>query len=626
LPAGAPVKTKTSLRWVGLLLLLLGGGLAAWWLPRGDHATAPAVATEATRAKATAAVPPAPAAQPHRARALDAASTPDRDVIDGRVLDGVTHEGVANAELTFLGEAGASTFQTSSDGTFVLTPSGGSFVLSAITAAGYLPYTPEVGHSGVRVTLARGQGIHGVTLLLYPAVDYQGLVVDARGAPVVGARVRWLGSPTGDAALESLATEWKTGAGGRFTFQAADDAMLEARAGEASGWGHVDRGVRVLKALRIQLGHIPPRDATITGHVRDTRGAPIEGAVVRGSPSTRWGNVATVAATTGPDGAFTLPDVDHASYDLSAEAGDHVRGVRENVLGGSHNVELTLDTGLPIAGQVVDGRGAPIPMYTLVARRRAGAARVAVATQSVIDPQGRFAIRVPRGDYDLLASARDHARGTLTQAAAGATDVRIVLGSGAILRGKVIASDDHAPIGNASIVCSWLPRPDFMSGGAPAGVLPADPGTVTRPDGTFELTGISAGPLAIRIRAEGYYGKLEGAMTATDGAVLGPITIELTRVDTDDQTGIELVGIGLDLYPDGDALRVTRVLTGSGAFDAGIGFGDRVIAIDGVPVASLGLEGTLARIHGAAGTTITLTVRRNGQDVPLVVERRSLRA
>jgi len=625
LPAGALVKTKTSLQWVGLLLLV--GGLAAWWLARGargDRTPSPAVAAEAA-AKATVTVPPA-APQPHRARAMDPASAPDRDVIDGRVLDGVTHEGVPNAELTFLGEAGASTFQTSSDGSFLLTPGTGSFVLSAITAAGYLPYTPEVGHSGVRVTLARGQGIHGVTLLLYPAVDYQGLVVDARGAPVAGSRVRFLGNPTGDAALESLATEWKTGADGRFTFQAADDAMLEARAGEASGWGHLDRGVRALKTLRIQLGRVPPRDATITGHVRDTHGAPIEGAVVRGSPSTRWGDVAKVAATTGPDGAFTLPDVDHASYDLSAEAQDHVRGVRDNVLGGSRNVELTLDSGLPLAGQVVDGRGAPVPMYTLVARRRAGAARVTVATQSVIDPQGRFAVRVPRGDYDLLASAREHARGTLTQAAAGATDVRIVLGSGASLRGKVIASDDHAPIGNASIVCSWLPRPDFMSGGAPAGVLPADPGTVTRPDGTFELTGISAGPLAIRIRAEGYYGKLEAAMTATDGAVLGPITIELTRVDSDDQTGIELVGIGLDLYPDGDALRVTRVLTGSGAFDAGIGFGDRVIAIDGVPVASLGLEGTLARIHGAAGTTITLTVRRNGQDVPLVVERRSLRA
>ncbi len=620
------MKSKKSVGWVVVLFLVIGG-LAAWWLSRGEHAP-PVVATEAAPAKATAAVPPAQAARPHPARDLDQDSAPDRDVIDGRVLDGVTHEGVPNAELTFLGEVDAASFQTSSDGTFVLTPSGpGSFVLSSITAAGYLPYAPELGHAGVRVALARGQAVHGVTLMLFPAVDYQGFVVDARGAPVAGAHVRLLGSPAGGPMIEGPAVEWKTGLDGHFTFHAADDAMLEARAGESRGWGHVDRGVRILKTLRIQLGQVPPRDATITGHVRDASGAPLEGALVRGAPSTRWGDVATVFATSGPDGAFLLASVDHASYDLSAETEDHVRGVRDNILGGSRNVELTLDRGLLLAGQVVDGRGAPVPIFTLVARRRAGAARPVVATQSVIDPQGRFSVRVLGGDYELLASARDHARGTLTQAAAGATDVRIVLGRGATLRGKVIASDDHAPIGNASIVCSWLPRPDFIGGGGGAtGVLPADPGTVTRPDGTFELTGISAGPLAIRIRAEGYHAKLEAAMTASDGAALGPITIELTRVDPDDRSGVELVGIGLDLYPDGDALRVTRVLVGSGAFDAGIGFGDRVIAIDGLPVAALGVEGALARIYGVAGTTVTLTLRRNGQNVQLVVERRNLRA
>jgi hypothetical protein len=33
-------------------------------------------------------------------------------------------------------------------------------------------------------------------------------------------------------------------------------------------------------------------------------------------------------------------------------------------------------------------------------------------------------------------------------------------------------------------------------------------------------------------------------MTANDGAALGPITIELTRVGSDDSSGLELVGIG----------------------------------------------------------------------------------
>src|SRR5262249_29240757 len=101
------------------------------------------------------------------------------------------------------------------------------------------------------------------------------------------------------------------------------------------------------------LSRAAPFDATITGHVRDAAGAPIAGVVVRAAPSIRV-PVAIVSATTGADGAFTLAAVDRGAYDLSAEADDRVRAVRDNVLGGSRNVELVLDAGLPLAGRVVD--------------------------------------------------------------------------------------------------------------------------------------------------------------------------------------------------------------------------------------------------------------------------------
>ncbi|TMQ11158.1 MAG: PDZ domain-containing protein [Deltaproteobacteria bacterium] len=115
-------------------------------------------------------------------------------------------------------------------------------------------------------------------------------------------------------------------------------------------------------------------------------------------------------------------------------------------------------------------------------------------------------------------------------------------------------------------------------------------------------------------------------MPASEGAALGPVTVELTRVESAELSRTEMVGIGVDFSPDGEVLRVTRILPGSGAFDAGIGFGDRVIAVDGAPVAPLGVEGAIARVRGAAGTTVTVTVRRDGRDIQLVVERRLLRA
>ncbi|HSS01618.1 MAG TPA: carboxypeptidase-like regulatory domain-containing protein, partial [Kofleriaceae bacterium] len=306
------MKAKTSLAW--LLVLLVLAALAAWWLVRGDRSPPPSAPTVVASGSATgAAVAPAASAAraPGPRPGAEIAEAADAEtaggVIDGRVLNGVTREGVPNAELSFLADGGVSTVRTGGDGAFELRPPAtGTFVLSTITAPGFLPYAPELGHSSVRLTLMRNKAVHGVTLLLYPAVEYQGLVVDARSAPVAGARVRLLGSPSGEQVLEGASAEWKTGRDGRFTFHAAPDAVLEARSGNLRGWARIDRAVALRKKVTIQIGNAPARDATISGHVRDDTGAPVGDALVRAEPSKEDNDLATVFATTGPDGAFTL--------------------------------------------------------------------------------------------------------------------------------------------------------------------------------------------------------------------------------------------------------------------------------------------------------------------------------
>ena len=609
---------------LGTALMALAVVLVVAWLALRDRAAATGTATRPeAAAPAAKPAPPVPrgARPPAPPRPAD-----DSGAIDGRVIDGASHGGVADAELTFVGDAGVSTFRTSSDGTFEATPPDtGSFALSAITAPGYLPYIPGE-RRGPSVTLVRGPPVTGVTFTLFAAVDYQGLVVDARGAPVADARVRVLGA-TGEPSLGAGA-EWKTGADGHFTFQAAEDAVLEASRGSARGWAHVGRDVAVIRWLTIRLGRAPG-DTTITGHVRDRSGAPIADALVRAAPSLLVRGIALDFATTGADGAFTIAGVDHGSYEVSTEVEDHLRAVRYNVLGGSRDVDLVVDSGAMLTGRVVDAAGAPVPSYTLLVMRLSGAARPILVDRALIDPQGRFAVRVPHGDYDVLAVAHGCARSTPTRATAGAGEVRIALGGGATLRGRVVASGDHAPIGDARITCEIArSRRD---------ALPADAGTVTRADGSFELRELSSGPLAIRVRANGYHDRIEAVPPLDDGAAgsragsraesrAGSLAIELHAIDPDDLGHTETVGIGADLNPDGDTLRITRVLPGSGAFDAGLGFGDRITAIDGIAVTVLGVENAIARLRGAPGTRVTLTLRRDGRDVQVVIDRRLLRA
>jgi len=160
-------------------------------------------------------------------------------------------------------------------------------------------------------------------------------------------------------------------------------------------------------------------------------------------------------------------------------------------------------------------------------------------------------------------------------------------------------------------------------GGASA--QPANAGTVSRPDGTFELAGIPPGPFSITIGAGGYHPRIEGGLTATDGGTLGPLRIALARLAEGETPKLELVGIGTALTADGDALRVDKVFPGSGAEAAGIVEGDRIVAVDGIVVTQLGMDGSIGKIRGVEGTTIAISLRRAAGVVALVVERRKLR-
>jgi carboxyl-terminal processing protease len=96
---------------------------------------------------------------------------------------------------------------------------------------------------------------------------------------------------------------------------------------------------------------------------------------------------------------------------------------------------------------------------------------------------------------------------------------------------------------------------------------------------------------------------------------MNPKALEAMQVSTRGQYG----GLGLEVTSEEGAVRVITPMDGSPGARAGLKAGDRLIAIDGVSILGLPLDEAVARMRGDPGTTIGVTVAREGQE-PFVVQ------
>ncbi|MBQ2793798.1 MAG: PDZ domain-containing protein [Clostridia bacterium] len=91
-----------------------------------------------------------------------------------------------------------------------------------------------------------------------------------------------------------------------------------------------------------------------------------------------------------------------------------------------------------------------------------------------------------------------------------------------------------------------------------------------------------------------------------------------------DMTGYETkVGIGVMLTVNYEevTMEITAVLPNSGAEAAGIKKGDLIVAIDGSRVSEVGIEAATALVAGEVGTTVEITVLRDGEELTYTVTR-----
>lgn len=113
-----------------------------------------------------------------------------------------------------------------------------------------------------------------------------------------------------------------------------------------------------------------------------------------------------------------------------------------------------------------------------------------------------------------------------------------------------------------------------------------------------------------------------GAITGMVASLGDPYTIFFPPVETksfNEEIAGNFEGVGMEVGIRDNVLTVISPLKGSPAYKAGIKSGDKVIQVDKTPTQKLSTEESITLIRGPKGTTVKLTIVRDGVKDPLVI-------
>ena len=616
---------------LALVLLALLAGLA---LLRPDPPATPraegGITPRTGGGSAQAAAPPETAGPSARPSPGDAPAP--RGSFEGRVVSGATGSGAPGAEVTFSRGGAAASVRCDPDGSFRFEPpAAGRWQLAAATAPGHEPFAPEWGHSPVALEARPGERVRGLSIHLVPLVPWTGRVEDPAGNPVAGAVVRAAGDSTGDRALVPATEQARSGPAGEFTLSAPEDATLEARHPDFTpGRALLDLGARASRRVVIRLGEAGKgRAGDVVGRVV-SGGTPVEGALVsaralRGGGPGSAEDLTAGQGATDADGRFTLPGLPPGRYLLLA-AREGMTQAAPVVARPGEEALLELTRGGTLAGIVRDDLdGRPLVAFRIEARRAGRGPRLPLAAATVVDAEGRFRLTgLPPGPVQVLASAPGHLPSPWTEVAVpehpGAAEVELRLPRGGRIWGNVRDRATGGALAGARVTLEG-------DGGSPSGILDAGAVAISAADGSFQLGGLPVRTVALHVSAEGHHARIVTAIDVPEGGAAGPVEVKLAPLAPGEEPRVELAGIGAALRPTGGgAIRITGVVPGGGAAEAGLAAGDDILAVEGQPVSELGLAGAVDRIRGPEDTRVRLTIRRgDGLPVEVWVWRRLVR-
>jgi hypothetical protein len=543
-------------------------------------------------------VPPesALAVAPGSGSASPAAVTP---VLAGHILyaNGST---VASAHVRVIARQGSTSLVVAE----VTTDGSGAFALTQVGAERVrveADHDPSGAVRSAELTVHEGTTAD-VTLVLAPA-SIRGIVVDGND-----------GHPVADATLSAEGVPWPVPGA---TSDAAGDFRLSMVPFDATALVAVASGYRTARVslgqredapepvLRVELRAGPPAD----GDVLDPDGKPLHARVVacEGQPS-------EARVESGDDGTFRLPASAVGCDAVATHDGMSPSDLVPIVEG--RRTTLRLGAGGTIAGSVVDDRGMAVDSFSIGIESSSSphGASMRGGQGTVPFKGGAFRLEhlVP-GTYWLMASTqgRPPARSDAIEVrSAAVTDgVKIVIGMGGVVVGRVV-DDRRAPIGGVEL------RFDLVSS-----VAGSDATARTDESGAYRLEGAPSGPFTLLAKKDGFRVKLLSGLLVESGRTL---TKDFTLTAYDGGPGTEFVGIGAQLVPGGGGIAFQAVFPGEPAERAGLRVGDRIVRIDGEDTTGLSVVDAIQRLRGEAGTSVGISVMRDGTTIDVVLERAAI--
>lgn len=390
----------------------------------------------------------------------------------------------------------------------------------------------------------------------------------------------------------------------------AKDLTLVAEKG-----GYSTVKVRVLLSKTDTVEVLMNGRGAVRGEVRDPNGKPAPGAFVSCDIDGR-----SFEARTNAEGRFEMAsDVDGCM--AVAELNTFGSSTRVRLTAGANNI-LDLRTPGAIEGIVVDEQGRAVPAFLLaiesfVPESDPKAPSPGGKTNRFSQPNGAFRLDgLDAGRYVLTVSAegRPPARSDsiVVETSRTTSNVRIVLSQGAKLSGVVVDEATRKPIAGAEVAldaATWT--------GANA-----IPTALSDANGAYTLVGVpSDGPFSVRFSSPQYTTRIVTGLAARGQSELRE-DVTLT-VRGEDGAATEFAGIGAVLAGAEKGVQVAAVVPDGPAAKGGIVRGDRIVRIDGGTIDDLTVSDCVQRLRGPPGSSVTVTIEREGQasrDVLLVRE------